>query len=436
MVRVEIDPPAVEAAFESTTRDFQKQAALPGFRPGKAPRDMVAKRYEKDIHDEVKRKLISDAYRKAVEEQKLDVVGNPDIEEIQFARGQALQFAATIETAPDFQLPEYKGLPVPRDNTTVTAQDVERALQLLRERHMDYKTVERAALATDFAIVNFTGACNGKPITETAPTAAGLTEQKNRWISLGEESFIPGFGVQLIGLKAGEKKTVNVDFPADFVTPQLAGQKGVYEVEVVEIKERTMPELDDAFAKSYGAETLEKLREGVTKDLENELEYKKRRAIRNRLVEQLLGRVSFELPESLVTQETRNVVYDIVRENQKRGVPMELIEKEKDNIYNTAAGSARTRVKANFLLRKISEKEGIKVTQQEVLQRIQHLAASYDISPDQFIKDLRKRDGIIEIYDQVGMDKALEFLQQHASFEDAPASPAAPAAAPEPAAAG
>src|SRR6185437_12976695 len=131
----------VDQTFDSITKDFQRQASLPGFRPGKAPRDMVLRKYEKDITDEVKRKLISDAYRKAVDDKKLDVVGYPDIEEIQFGRGQALQFAATVETAPDFQLPEYKGLTVKRDTTTVTDADVDRAVNMLRERHTDFKTV-------------------------------------------------------------------------------------------------------------------------------------------------------------------------------------------------------------------------------------------------------------------------------------------------------
>ena len=120
LVRVEVEAQKVDETFESVTKDFQKQAVLPGFRPGKAPRDMVLRKYEKDIQDEVKRKLISESYRKAVEEQKLDVLGYPDIEEIQFGRGQPLQFAATIETAPEFELPEYKGLPVKREARTVT----------------------------------------------------------------------------------------------------------------------------------------------------------------------------------------------------------------------------------------------------------------------------------------------------------------------------
>lgn len=426
LLRVEIDTKEVDDAFDSMIKDFQRQASLPGFRPGKAPRDMVAKRYEKDIQEEVKKKLIPDAYRKAVDEQKLDVVGYPDIEEIQFGRGQALQFAATVETAPEFQLPAYKGLTAKRETTTVTDEDVDRAIKMLRERQTNYQTVDRPVQTGDVAVVNYTGTVDGKPITEIAPTAKGLTEQKNFWINIDQTSFIPGFGDQLIGAKAGDKRTVNVDFPADFVTPQLANQKGVYEVEVVEVKEKTLPPLDEAFAQSFGAESLEKLRTGVRADLENELNFKKNRSLRNQLVEQLLERVSFELPESVVTQETRNVVYDIVRENQQRGVPKALIDEQKDQIYSAANASARTRVKANFLLQKIAEVENIKVSQEEVAARIQQLAGMYNIPVEQFLADLKKRNGIVEIYDQVASDKTLNFLQENATIEDVAPEPAKP----------
>ena len=134
-------------------------------------------------------------------------------------------------------------------------------------------------------------------------------------------------------MKAGEKRTVNVDFPADFVTPQLAGKKGVYEVEVTEMKEKVLPAVDEAFAKNYGAESVEKLKEGIRADLENELNFKKNRSVRNQLMQELLNRVTFDLPESAVTNETRNVVYDIVMENQKRGISKEEIEKQRDQIY-------------------------------------------------------------------------------------------------------
>ena len=421
LVRVEVEAQQVDETFDSITKDFQKQASLPGFRPGKAPRDMVLRKYEKDITDEVKRKLISDSYRKAVDEKKLDVVSAPDIEEIQFGRGQALQFAATIETAPEFELPEYKGIPVKKENRKTTDEDVEKAIGALRQQQISFNTVERLAQTGDIVVVNYTGTSEGKPITDIAPTAKGLTEQKNFWVETDSKTFIPGFADQLLGAKAGDKRTVNVDFPADFVTSQLQGKKGVYEVEVVEVKEKVLPTQDDAFAKSFGAESMEKLREGVRRDLENELNYSQNRSVRNQLIGSLLNRVNFELPETAVQHETRNAVWDIVRENQKRGISRELIEQEKDKIYSAATQGAKERVKVAFLLQKIAEKENIKVSQEEVARRVQMLAQMYQIPVDKFVKDLQKRNGFVEIYDQIANDKVLDLLQQNAKMEEVPA---------------
>jgi trigger factor len=421
LVRVEVESKKVDETFESITKDFQKQVALPGFRPGKAPRDMVLKKYEKDIEDEVKKRLISDSYRKAMEEQKLSVLGYPDIEEIQFGRGQSLQFAATIETAPDFELPEYKGLPAKREARSVSPEDIERALDALRQQQVDYKTVDRPAQTGDMAVVNYTGTCEGKPITEIAPAAQGLTEQKNRWMEIEPQSFIPGFTEQLQGAKAGDKRTVNVDFPADFVTPQLAGKKGAYEVEIVEVKEKVLPAVDDVFAKSFGAESVEKLREGVTKDLQNELTYSQNKSVRNQLIRTLLDRVNFDLPETAVAQETRNVVYDIVRENQKRGISRDLIEQQKDEIYSAAATGAKERVKAAFVMQRIAEKEAIKASNEELSRRISQMAAMYQIPPDKFVKDLQKRNGLVEIYDQLVREKVVDLLQETAKIEEVPA---------------
>lgn len=434
LMRVEIDAQKVDETFESVTKDFRREANLPGFRPGKAPKEMVLRKYEKDIQDETKRKLISEAYHKAIEEQKLDVLGQPDIEEIQFSRGQPLQFAATIETAPEFELPDYKGLPVKRELRTVTDADVERALDMLREQRVSFTKVERPVQTGDIAVVNYTGTCEGKPITELAPTAKGLTEQKNFWVEATPNSFIPGFADQLMGAKAGDKRTVTVDFPADFVTPQIAGKKGNYEVEVVEVKEKALPSLDEALAKAYGAENLEKLQAGVRRDLENELKFKQDKTLRTELVRALLGRVNFDLPETAVAHETRNVVYDLVQENTKRGVPRQVIEQQKEQIFSAATHNAKERVKVQFLLQKIAEKEDIKISQEEIAQRVHHLAGLYQIPPDKFLRDLQKRNGLIEIYDQIMNEKVIDFLQQNAKIEDVPpgSSPAPEGAAVNP----
>ena len=427
LMRVEIEAQKVDEAFESVMKDFRREASLPGFRPGKAPREMVLRKYEKEIQDETKRKLISEAYRKAVEEQKLDVLGQPDIEEIQFSRGQPLQFAATIETAPEFELPEYKGLPIQRELRSVTDADVERALNLLREQRVTFNKVERALQSGNIAVVNYTGTCEGKPIIELAPTAKGLSENKHFWVEATPNSFIPGFADQLIGAQAGDKRTVAVDFPADFVTPQLAGKKGSYEVEVTEVKEKVLPVLDEALAKSYGAESLEKLQAGVRTDLENELKFKQDKTVRTEVVRALLGRVNFDLPETAVAHETRNVVYDLVQENTKRGVPRQAIEQQKEQIYSAATRNAKERVKVQFLLQKIAEKEDIKVSQEEIAQRVHHLAGMYQIPADKFLRDLQKRNGLIEVYDQIMNEKVINFLQENAKIEDVPpSSPTAP----------
>ncbi|MBI3876336.1 MAG: trigger factor [Verrucomicrobia bacterium] len=417
LLRVELDIAAVDAAFDSVTKEFQRHAQLPGFRAGKAPRDLVLKSFGSRIDEEVKKKLIPDSYQKALEQQKIRAAVYPDIEEIQFGRGQTLQFAATVETQPEFELPEYKGLPVKREAVLITDADVDKALNVLREQRTDYKDVARPVAAGDIAVVNYTGTCDGRPITDTAPTARGLTEQKAFWIRCETGQFIPGFTEQLHGLNAGEKRTVNVDFPPDF---------GVYEVELVQVKERLLPELNDEFAKGFGAESLEKLRAGIKADLEADRNAKASRAVRDQIIQALLGKVNFDLPESIVLQETRSVVYNVVQENQQRGIPKEAIEQQKDVIFANANASAKDRVKAMFLLNRIAEKEGVKVEQQEILERVQAMAQQYQMPIQKLIKQLEERNGFGEIHEQIIVGKVLDFLQLQASVEEVPAS--APAA--------
>ena len=418
LVRFEVDAQAVDEAYASVTKDFVKQAKMSGFRPGKAPEAMVIRQYAKDIDEEVKRKLTGEAYRKGVKDQNLNVVGYPDIEEIQFGRGQTLQFAATVEINPEFELPDYRAIPAKREPAVVTDEDVAKAIDALRGQAADFKKVERAVQDGDYVVINYTGTSEGKPLTEIAPTARGLTEQKGFWVEVKQGSFIPGFAVQLIGTNAGEKRTVNVDFPAEFVTPELAGQKATYEVEVVEVKEKALPELTDAFAKTYGAESVEKLREGVRKDLQNEVNSRQKRSIRNQIVKTISDKVSFDMPETTLQIEVRNVVYEMVSENQRRGVPKELIEEKKDELFNAASGIAKERLKISYLFHKISEKEGIRADQNEMNTRITLMAQANQMAPQKFLQELEKRGGVAEVYQQLIHEKVLDFLHENAKIED------------------
>jgi trigger factor len=421
LLRIEVGAEDVGAAFADVTRQFCKLANLPGFRPGKAPRAVVIKNFGDRIKDEVKKKLTQDAYQKAMEQEKLRAAVYPDIEEIQFAQDAAYQFAATVEIQPEFELPEYKGLKVERENRVIGDEDVDRAIETLREQRVDYQDVDRALQRGDIAVVNYTGTVDGKPITDIAPTARGITEQKSFWIRAESDQFIPGFADQLIDGKAGDKRTVEVTFPEDFVTPALVGLKGVYEVELLQVKERILPGVDDEFAKSFGAESLEKLREGIRTDLENDLKHRQNRAVRDQLVNKLMEQVQIDLPESVVAHETRSVVYDLVAENQRRGLSKEVIEKQKDEIFSAANANAKEKVKAMYIMGQIAEKEGIKVEQAEIAARVGFMAQQYQMPPEKLAKQLRDRNGFGEIHEQILVSKVLDFLQLNAEVAEVPA---------------
>ncbi|MBL9135916.1 MAG: trigger factor [Verrucomicrobiales bacterium] len=427
LMKIEIDAARIDQAFEQATAEYQKHARLTGFRPGKAPAYLVTRSFGREIEQEVKRRVFSESYRAALEEKKLRVLGQPDVEEIQFARGQGGQFAVTIETEPGFELPDYKGIPVEVEVRQVTPEDVERGLQAIREQRGEFADVQRPVASGDFVVVNYTGTCEGKPITDHSPTARGLTEQKNFWLKVETKHFIPGFTDQLIGASAGEKRTVTVTFPEDFVVEAVANKAGVYEVEIVQVKERRLPEVNDAFASQFGVPTVDALREGIQRDLDNELKHKRITTIRNQLVKALLDRVQCELPESVVQSETRNVVRDIVSQNQRRGVTKESIQDHKDEIFAAANNSAKDRVRAALVLNRIAEKENIKVAEQEILERIAAIAHQRKERPEKVLRELQQNGQINAVAEQILTAKVLDFLQLNALISEVPAKSEPPA---------
>jgi len=418
LMRIEIDSSEVDSNFESVIKEFIRHAKIPGFRKGKAPKVKILQHYAEDIDSEVKRRLIPKAYQEAVKENKLDIIGHPDIEEIQFGRGQALEFAATIEIAPQFELPEYVGLEITKEKLDVTEDDMQRAFDILREKKTGYTDVDREAQREDFLVVNYQGFCEDKPITDFSPTYKGLTEQKNFWLEIKENSFIPGFTEQLIGMKKGDKRTVEVDFPSSFVAPKIQDKKGRYEVELLQVKEKTLPELNDEFAKTFGVESIEALRQGLKENLAQEQQNAQERDVRNQVIKVLMDQVKCELPESIVKQQTKSTVYDIVRENQNRGMSNEDIEKHKDAIYDAASTSARERIKVVFVLGEIAEKEKIQPAPEEVNHEIQHMAEHYKIKPKQMIKKLKDQNAISEVYERIVSRKVVEFLLSKAKITE------------------
>lgn len=423
MLKVAVDAKAVDEAFEKMTTEFQRGVKLPGFRPGKVPKEIITRNFAKDLESEVRRKIVNESYKQALQEHKLHVVGSPDVKEGDFTRSKDFTFDITVETAPEFELPDYKGLEVKKEIRTVSDEDVERALVVLRERSANYNDVDRAAREGDIVVVTYTATSEGRPLTDFAPTARGLTRQENFWMEIKPGHFVPGFTEQLIGAVKADKRTVKVTFPPDFVSQPLSGKEAVYEVEIVQVKEKNLPDITDEFAKQWGAESAEKLKEGVRKDLEQELTSKIRTNTRTQLVQAISQKVQCELPESLVQGETRNVIYNIVAENQQRGVAKENIEEKKDEIFNYASQNAKEKLKVAFLFGRIAEKENIRVTREEVTRQVLYMAQQREMKPEKFIKELEKNNGFARIQEDILMSKVVDFLEQNAKIEEVTPAP-------------
>jgi trigger factor len=417
-LRIEVAAERVAGTRAEILQEFRKFAAIPGFRPGKAPEPMVEKRYAGQIDEELRKRLIPESYRETLGEQKLKVVGYPQIESVEYKPGSALVYTAAVDTAPEFSLPDYKGIPVKKKVVAVKDEEIAKTIDSLREQQAEFVAVEGRAIQTgDFAVINYTGVADGKPISELVPDAKELGENKDFWLLISADSFLPGFCDQLIGAKAGEKRQVLVDFPADFPQKAVAGKKATFFVDVGSIKEKQLPEISDEFAKKVGLENVEKLKDAVRKSLVTEAESQEDAEVRRQIADYLLGKVEFELPESLVKQETRSIIYEVVRENSLRGASKEQLEEKKDEIFGFATQNAKGRLRTSFILDAIAEAEQIKVEETEIEQRIAQLAQRGRTTPEKLKAELAEKNGFGEIEEQILVGKTLDFLVANAKIE-------------------
>lgn len=417
-LRIAVDSTRVAGARAEIIQEFRKHANIPGFRPGKAPEPMVEKRFAQEIDDEIRKRIVPDSYRDAVEEQKLRVVGYPDIQNVEYEPGKPFAFTALVDTAPEFSVPDYKGLPVKKKEITVTDEEINKTIESLRDQQSDFADVTGRTLKSgDFAVLNYTGVAEGKPIAELVPDAKTLGEHKDFWVLVSSDSFLPGFCDQLVGAQTGEKRQVLVNFPADFPQKPLAGKKATYFVDVTAIKEKKLPEVNDEFAKKVGVESVEKLKDEIRKSLVAERDAEANNEMRRQIVDQLLAKVEFDLPESLVANETRSIIYDVVRENSVRGVSKEILEQKKDEIFGMATQSAKDRLRTTFILDTIAEKEQFKVTEQEMEARLASMAQRYRVTPERLKAQLDERGGLGEVEEQILVGKTLDFLVANAKVE-------------------
>lgn len=423
VVSVPVEEIAVEE--KAILGEFAQSVRLPGFRPGKAPADMVRRRYAREIGEELQRKVASHAYEYAVKESKLNVFAAVGVDGATVAAGQPAQLKITVDVQPEFALPEYKGLPITIPASAVTDTDVEAAITELRQQRADYVVVDRAAATGDFVRLNYTGTLAGKPIAEIAPDRTIYGTQHGTWEEAGSTTA-PGVRAVvdgIVGLKAGDKKDVTHSFPADSDVPALAGQTATYALEILEVRQKLPAALDDAFLKSIQCENVEQLRARVRDDLQSRKEQEALAASREQIVKALTAGVDFPLPESALEGETQNLLRDFMERQMRAGATEEEFEKRKDELFTSARQAAVGRVKLMMILLKIAEQEAIKVDNDDLNRRIMQESIMTRQRPEQIVKRLQEDRALLaQLQRAILHAKTLDFVVQQAKVTTAPAA--------------
>lgn len=416
--RLKIEMPAnrVNEELSKVTQSFQKHARIPGFREGKAPVNMVEKRFAKEIEEEFKRTIVPQAFREAVKQKSLRVVGAPHIEDLHFERGLSLSFSTIVDLAPEFPLPEYKGLKISAPSPdAVNDTKIGEVIERLATQWADYKAIEGRSLQEgDFAVIDFKGTVDGKPISELVPNGGVIGGADKFWLWAKKDIFLPGFAEGLFGANPGDKRQLTINFPADFGQAELTGKTATYDVTVSELKERVLPTVDDAFAQEKFKLTAEDLKKHIREDLEMEAKKELSRKQTQELIQHLLENAKFELPESLVQRETQKLLYDIVQRNQQAGISEAILEEKKSEIVASANTGARERVKLSFILSRIAEQEKIEVTNDDLNTEINTLSHMYRTPVQKLLQQLQENNAFTEVEDRILQRKTLEFLLKSA----------------------
>jgi trigger factor len=425
---ITLDAAEVDTEHKAVLAEFSQYAQLPGFRPGKVPPAMIAQRYGKQMAEELKQKVVNRAYRGAVEDKKLPILTVVNVEPGNVAAGQGANVSLTVDIRPDFKLPEYQGLPVTEEPTDPTDTEVENVITGLRGERADFKVAERASQKGDFVKLAYTGTVEGKPVAEIAPDHQIYGAVPQTWEEVeGEHAgVLPGLGAQISGLKAGDKKTVAIAFPADFApVPALAGKTASYEVSVQEVRERVLPALDEAFFKAHQVTDLPGLQAQVRANLKMQKDYQNRAAARRQVTEALAAKVEFPVPQSMVDQEAQQVLRQFIEENMRRGVTEETFQKDKKQLVEGAQKAAHGRVKLQLLLARVAEEEKLSVTERDLDTYIYREAARANLKPDKLAKELaRDRDQLRAAQQSILFDKAVDFLVSKATVTTSAPKPA------------
>ncbi|NKB23636.1 MAG: trigger factor [Kiritimatiellae bacterium] len=410
-LNIEIPVDSIDTEYRQVLGLYRKSAKIPGFRPGKAPEKLVQNRYAKKIQEEVKDRLIPQGYRDAIQQEKLDVVAVLGVEDVNFSTGVPMRFSVTLDIPPEFKLPSYKKFSLKENKTDIKDKDIDETLETLREQYGTFQDVEERGVQKDDVVkIDYEGVMDGIPISKTVTSDEAIGKGKDFWCRIEENSFVPGMDRGLLNTKIGEKKEIEIAFPEDFKVEVVAGKKAVYSVEVKAIREKKKSDLNEEFFKPFNVASEEELKTRIREDLTRAAQDKEKERLKNEIIKDLLQKTKLDLPESLVIQETRNLIESMVNQNAKRGLSQKVIEENKDQIFESANRNAKDTVKLHYILHRIADKEKIEVSENELNQYIAAMASYYGSDPSTFKTELESKNIIDTIKIDLRNNRTVDFL--------------------------
>ena len=412
-LEVELDEERVEDALDEAYQKVVKKVDIDGFRKGKVPRSLLEKRYgEEVLHKDALDILIQQGYYEAVQEADIDPIEQPEITDAHIQGGEPATFTAEVEVKPEVELGNYTDLDVEPEEVTVEEEDIEQELETRRQQHAQLVGVDRETVEEgDFVTIDYEGYVNGETFE------GGSAEDYN--LEIGSESFVPGFEDQLIGVETGAETTVEVTFPENYQSDDLAGEDAKFEVQVKDIKRKEVPELDDEFAKDLGFETLDELKADIEEDLAAEAEEKADRAYENELVEAAVENAEVDVPEVMVEEEIDNMLQGQKMQMQQQGFDfdeyLEMTGMDEEALRNNFRGQAAERTKSNLILEAIAAEEGIEVTEEEIDEKVEEIAQNQgqDQDPEQIKAFLQMQGQLDQLKEGLQMEKTMEFLKEN-----------------------
>jgi trigger factor len=406
ILAIEVGQDRISQEFESFYNSIAPNAKVPGFRPGKVPRDVLVMHYEKNANDSVLETLLSESLPKALREKDLSPLATPEIRDIQFTK-EKLAYKAHIEIRPKVKLSRVTGLSAKKEKPGVKAEDIEKALKQTQEMHAQYKAVEgRAAKMGDFVITDYVCTIDGKE----------MEKRNDDWIELKEEEYLKGFSAQLVGVNVGDEKDVQITFPADMADKRAAGKTAVFKMKVKEIKEKLLPELNDELAKQAGEyKDLAELKKKLAEDLENRDAEEKEAAFERELLNELVKQNKIDMPAGLLQRRAEYLMDQARQRFLQQGGTDELFNKEKEKLQKDFEAEARRQIHIAFLLDEIADTQGIKAEESDLVPKYEALSAQYR-QPKETIEKYYKehREARETLLDQVRNEKVIDFLKQNA----------------------